>query len=76
MSEIQRHANTSSNTLSLPRTLFFSHIAEEDGTSVLTSMAKALRERNIEIQYVIFSTYDERKDGTFRIGIFEISLLW
>lgn len=53
----------------MPRVLIFSHFSERDGTALLRCIANSLQDHNIQLQYVILSTYDERRDGWTRIGI-------
>ena len=60
---------TSRNLVPPTRILIFSHFSERDGTALLRCIAKSLRDSNLQIQHVIFSTYDERRDGRTRIGI-------
>ncbi|KAI9736733.1 MAG: hypothetical protein M1834_000937 [Cirrosporium novae-zelandiae] len=52
-----------------PRTriLIFSNFSERDGVALLSCIAKSLRENRMQLQHVIFSTYDERQDGITRI---------
>ncbi|KAF3936553.1 hypothetical protein ABW19_dt0202585 [Dactylella cylindrospora] len=48
--------------------LIYTHFSEErDGTALLESLAAALSENNIKPKYVVFTTYQERKDGSSRI---------
>ncbi|KAL5315347.1 hypothetical protein ACEPPN_016214 [Leptodophora sp. 'Broadleaf-Isolate-01'] len=42
-------------------------ISTRDGAALLHSIAKSLQDNNIHMQYVIFTTYDERRDGQTRI---------
>ena len=55
--------------MSPTRILIFSHFSERDGTALLRCIAKSLQDSNIQMQHVILSTYDERRDGRSRIGI-------
>ncbi|ESZ98566.1 folylpolyglutamate synthase [Sclerotinia borealis F-4128] len=57
----QNHAVTST------RILIFSQISARDGVALLRSIAESLQNHNIHMQYVIFTTYDERRDGQTRI---------
>lgn len=51
------------------RVLIFSHFSEErDGIKLLECIARALFENDARPDYVIFTTYHEREDGTTRIG--------
>ena len=54
---------------SIPRILVFSHISERDGAAMLKSIAKTLRERDVIIDQLILSTYEERLDGKTPIGV-------
>ncbi|KAJ5757555.1 uncharacterized protein N7511_006249 [Penicillium nucicola] len=50
------------------RVLIFSHFSEErDGADLMESLAHALQGHNAKPDYVIFTTYEERIDGTTRI---------
>ena len=49
---------------SVPRILIFSHISDRDGAALLKLIAQTLKERNILIQNLILSTYDETLDGS------------
>ncbi|KAJ5312639.1 hypothetical protein N7508_003469 [Penicillium antarcticum] len=50
------------------RILIFSHFSEErDGVDLMESLAHALSEYNAKPDHVIFTTYEERIDGTTRI---------
>lgn len=51
------------------RILIFSHFSARDGTVLLRSIAKAFERNDFRVNYVIFTTYDERRDGETRIGI-------
>ncbi|KAH6670181.1 folylpolyglutamate synthase [Halenospora varia] len=55
------------NTVTSTRILIFSQFSTRDGTRLLRSIAESLRDKNIQMQYVIFTTYDERRDGHTRI---------
>lgn len=51
------------------RVLIFSHFSEErDGIELLKCLAYALPKHDAKPDHVIFTTYDEREDGTTRIG--------
>ena len=50
--------------MSVPRILIFSHISDRDGAALLRLIAQTLKERNISIQHLILSTYDETLNGT------------
>lgn len=51
------------------RVLIFSHFSEErDGVDLLECLARALSEHNANPDHVIFTTYQERDDGSTRIG--------
>ena len=50
------------------RILIFSHYSERGGAALLHCIAKSLRESNLQMQHVLLSTYDERRDGKTRIG--------
>ena len=50
------------------RVLIFSHFSERDGAALLRCIAKCLQENTIQIQHVILTSYDERRNGTTRIG--------
>ncbi|KKZ68232.1 hypothetical protein EMCG_06089 [[Emmonsia] crescens] len=49
------------------RILIFSHFSTRDGTHLLRTLATSLRDNNIQMKNVIFSSYDERQDGRTRI---------
>uniref|UniRef100_A0A093XZ96 tetrahydrofolate synthase n=2 Tax=Talaromyces marneffei PM1 TaxID=1077442 RepID=A0A093XZ96_TALMA len=50
------------------RVLIFSHYSEErDGITLVEELARGLLENDAQPDKVIFTTYDERKDGTKRI---------
>ncbi|CEJ61085.1 hypothetical protein PMG11_09628 [Penicillium brasilianum] len=58
------------NTSETPkyRVLIFSHFSEErDGVDLLTSLAHALSKNNAVPNHVIFTTYQEKEDGSTRI---------
>jgi len=61
----RQHINLSSTATHV---LIFSQFSTRDGTALLRSIAKSLQDNNIQMQYVIFTTYDERRDGQTRIG--------
>lgn len=48
--------------------MIFSHISERDGVELLRNIAQTLHEAGIKLQHVIFSTYQEKADGTIRVG--------
>ena len=49
--------------------IVFSHISEErDGLSLLKSLAKALERTSIRCPEMVFTTYQERRDGIIRLG--------
>lgn len=50
------------------RVLIFSHFSERDGTELLRCIAKYLQESTIQIEHVILTSYDVRRDGRARIG--------
>ncbi|KAJ5990336.1 hypothetical protein N7499_010863 [Penicillium canescens] len=51
------------------RVLIFSHFSEErDGVALMECLAHALSEYNVRPDHVIFTTYQERIDGSTRIG--------
>ncbi|QSS66628.1 hypothetical protein I7I51_02817 [Histoplasma capsulatum] len=50
------------------RILIFSHFSTRNGIHLLRTLATSLRDKNIQMQNVIFSSYDERQDGRARIG--------
>ena len=52
------------SAMSVPRILIFSHISERDGAALLKLIAQTLKERNVSIQHLILSTYDETLNGT------------
>ncbi|EED19825.1 tetrahydrofolylpolyglutamate synthase, putative [Talaromyces stipitatus ATCC 10500] len=59
--------NTASGTKKC-RILIFSHYSEErDGVTLVEELARALLENDARPDKVIFTTYNERKDGTRRI---------
>lgn len=47
----------------IPRMMIFSHISERDGPALLRCIANTLKSRNIILQRLIISTYDQRLDG-------------
>ena len=50
--------------------LIFSHYSEErDGITLVEELARSLLENDARPDKVIFTTYNERKDGTKRIGM-------
>jgi len=51
------------------RILIFSNISARDGAALLNCIARSLRDGGIQIQHVILSTYEEREDGSVRIGM-------
>lgn len=52
-----------------PRILIFSHSSEErDGVALLECLAHSLAKSGVGLDYVIFTTYQERQDGRMRIG--------
>ena len=64
------HSLTISRNIVPPtRILIFSHFSERDGTALLRCIAKCLQDNNLQMQHVILSTYDERRDGRTSIGI-------
>lgn len=49
--------------------LIYAHFSEErDGVALLETPAKSLNDSGIQPQYIIFTTYQERENGTARIG--------
>ncbi|OJK05116.1 hypothetical protein ASPACDRAFT_110314 [Aspergillus aculeatus ATCC 16872] len=61
-------SNTNTPATNLGRILIFSHFSEErDGVDLVECLAKALAELRAMPEYVIFTTYEEREDGTTRI---------
>ncbi|EFR02730.1 folylpolyglutamate synthase [Nannizzia gypsea CBS 118893] len=49
------------------RILVFSHFSHRDGIALLRSIAKSLLDKDIQVQHVIISSYDEMRDGPPRI---------
>ena len=52
------------------RILIFSHFSARDGMALLHSITKSLQYHKIHMQHIILTTYDERRDGRTRIGIY------
>lgn len=59
----------------MPRMMIFSHISERDGAALLDCIANTLKMRNIVLQRVIITTYDQRLDGINDIGELELGLI-
>lgn len=56
------------NIWSRCRVLIFSHFSEDrDGVALVECVARAL-EKKARPDHVIFTTYEEREDGSARIG--------
>ncbi|RDL31543.1 uncharacterized protein BP5553_09752 [Venustampulla echinocandica] len=55
------------NSVISTRILIFSQFSTRDGTALLRSIAESLQDNKIWMQYIIFTTYDERRDGQTRI---------
>lgn len=56
-------------TLCRCRVLIFSHFSEErDGRVLVECLGRALLEQGAKPEHVIFTTYNERDDGTSRLG--------
>jgi folylpolyglutamate synthase len=52
-----------------PRMVIFSHVSEErDGPSLLRALATSLERNGIRCPEMVFTTYQERRDGTVRFG--------
>ncbi|KAF8426995.1 putative tetrahydrofolylpolyglutamate synthase [Tirmania nivea] len=52
----------------LPRILIFTHISDQrDGQALLETLASCIKNNNMWPEYVIFTTYQERQDGSTRI---------
>ena len=49
--------------------LIFSQVSERDGAGLLKILVESLQECTCEIDHVIFSSYEERQDGTIRTGM-------
>ncbi|CZS92453.1 related to folylpolyglutamate synthetase [Rhynchosporium agropyri] len=47
--------------------LIFSQFSTRNGIALLRSVAESLKDNDIHMQYVILTTYDERRDGQIRI---------
>ncbi|PYH45463.1 folylpolyglutamate synthase [Aspergillus saccharolyticus JOP 1030-1] len=61
-------ANTNTPLTNQCRILIFSHFSEErDGLALVEALANSLAELQAMPEYVIFTTYEEREDGTTRI---------
>lgn len=59
----------SNKACSRHRVLIFSHFSEQrDGVALVECLARALSEYNAKPDHVIFTTYQEREDGSTRIG--------
>ena len=59
----------STSSPGLPRILIFTHISDQrDGQALLETLASCIKNNNIRPEYVIFTTYQERQDGSKRIG--------
>ncbi|KAH8586475.1 folylpolyglutamate synthase [Bisporella sp. PMI_857] len=66
--ENQRHVVMSiRNTVTPTRILIFSQFSRRDVATLLRIIAESLQYHRIHIQYVILTTYDERRDGQRRI---------
>ena len=52
------------------RIVIFSHISERDGAALLRCVAHTLKDIDLQIDHLILSTYNERKDGINRPGKF------
>ena len=62
---MKEHVKVVANSArSVPRILIFSHISDRDGAALLRLIAQTLKERNVSIQHLILSTYDETPHGT------------
>ncbi|RPB21264.1 folylpolyglutamate synthase [Terfezia boudieri ATCC MYA-4762] len=63
-----KHAVECATPRSLPRILIFTHISDQrDGQALLTTLASCIKNNNIRLEYVIFTTFQERQDGSTRI---------
>lgn len=59
----------------IPRMMIFSHISERDGPALLRCIANTLKLRNISLQCLIISTYDQRLDGINDAGELNLDFL-
>ncbi|KMU78014.1 bifunctional protein folC [Coccidioides immitis RMSCC 3703] len=60
--------NTSASSVHKHYILIFSHFSEDrDGIELVECLAHALFKTNVKPDYVIFSTYQEKEDGSTRI---------
>lgn len=58
----------SSLATTVPRMMIFSHISVRDGAALLGCIANIFKSRNIRLQRLIISTYDQRLDGVNDTG--------
>jgi hypothetical protein len=59
-----------SSTVVPTRILIFSQFSTRDSAALLHSLAESLQANDIYMPYVIFTTYNERRDRQARIGTF------
>ena len=52
------------------RVLIFSHNLDRDKAVLLRSVVDTLKSSSIHVEHVIFTTFEERRDGTTSIGKF------
>jgi len=53
---------------SFPHILIYTHISDNrDGGAMLECLAQSLKSNSVQLEYVIFTTYKERQDGSTRI---------
>lgn len=52
------------------RVLVFGHRSDRNKTALIRSIVETLKDSGIYIQHVIFTTFEERRDGTTSIGKF------
>lgn len=64
--------NVSDSERVLPSILIFSNLSERDGIGLLRHAATSLQEKGVLIKHVIFTTYNERRDGQTRIGNYSL----
>jgi hypothetical protein len=60
---------TYSNISPPERVLIFGHLSDRDSTALLKAIAKSLQEGGIQVQHIIFTTFEEGQGGTTAIGI-------
>ena len=75
MHSLWRHrANSDRIDIEHARVVIFSHFSDRCGDKLLHTIKECLDRESLEIGHLILTTYNERRSGLTRIGIYDQAL--